>query len=153
MPWEPARPSALVVACSDGRLQAPLDDFLHHRLGIVDYDRLYAPGGPGALAVGASNFVRSDQFRREAAFLVTAHGIQDAYLIFHASSADGPADATCGDYRRRLPHYTPAEIRAQQQRDAAEIVRSGIGFGIDVRLHAYRCEVTADGRVQVVPLA
>ncbi len=97
--------------------------------------------------------MRGDWFRRECAFLINAHDIQDVYLVFHGPAADGPADATCGDYRRRLPYLTPNEIRAQQQKDAAEILRGGIGFGITVRMHPYRCEVTANGRVQFVPLA
>ena len=46
--WSEERPRVLVVACSDGRLQEAVDDFLQNHLGILDYDRLYAPGGPGA---------------------------------------------------------------------------------------------------------
>lgn len=151
--WDERRPSTLVVACSDGRLQEHTDDFLHNRLGITHYDRLFAPGGPGALAATTCNFVRADQFRRECASLIRAHDIQDVYLVFHGPAADGPADAVCGDYRRRQPYYTPGEIRAQQQKDAEEILRAGIAFDVKVRMHPYRCEVTADGRVQFVPLA
>jgi hypothetical protein len=153
MAWDESRPAALVVACSDGRLQEHTDDFLHNRLGITHYDRLFAPGGPGALASTTCNFVRSDQFRRECAFLIRAHEIDDVYLVFHGPAADGPAAATCGDYQRRQPYFTPAEVRAQQQKDADEILRSGFGLGVKVRMHPYRCEVRADGRVQFVPLA
>ena len=151
LPWREQRPSVLVVACSDGRLQGHTDDFLD-RLGITQYDRVFAPGGPGALASGVDNFMRADQFRRECAFLVEAHGIQDVYLVFHGPAADGPPEATCGDYRRRFPHDSPAQIRARQEHDAADLLRNGFSPGVKVRLHPYRCEVTADDRVQFVPL-
>lgn len=152
-PWSEERPRTLVVACSDGRVQEQTDEFLTEQLGISQYDRLFAPGGPGALAPTTSNFVRGDWFRRECAFLVRAHMVEDVFLIFHGPSADGPAHATCADYTRRFSFLTPNEIRAQQQKDAAEIIRGGIALGITVRMHPYRCEVTADRRVQFVPLA
>jgi hypothetical protein len=152
IPWSDARPAVLVVACSDGRIQAHTDDFLHNRLGISQYDRLFAPGGPGALAGTTCNFARSEAFRRECAFLIRAHQVEDIYLIFHGPAHDGPAHATCADYVRRQPYFTPGEIRAQQQKDAAEILRGNIALGMQVRMHAYRCEVTASRHVQFVPL-
>ena len=39
--WIIERPHVLVVACSDGRYQKPLDEFLREHLNIVDYDRMY----------------------------------------------------------------------------------------------------------------
>lgn len=153
IPWDSRRPAILVIACSDGRLQEHTDEFLGNRLGITHYDRLFVPGGPGALAGTTDNFVRAEQLRRECAFLIRAHAVEDVYLIFHGPAADGPAEATCADYRRRQPFSTPAEIRTQQQKDAREIVREGITFEVQVRMHPYRCEVRADGHVQFVPLA
>lgn len=151
-PWNDNRPAVLVIACSDGRMQEHTDDFLHNRLGISHYDRLFAPGGPGALAGTTDNFARSEAFRRECAFLIRAHKIEDIYLIFHGPSEDGPAHATCADYIRRQSFLTPNEIRAQQQKDAVELLRSDIALGMTVRMHAYRCEVRSDLRVQFVPL-
>jgi hypothetical protein len=151
--WDEARPKTLVVACSDGRVQEHTDEFITEHLGISHYDRLFAPGGPGALAPTTSNFVRGDWFRRECAFLIRAHQVEDIFLVFHGPSADGPAHATCADYTRRHPFLTPNEIRVQQQKDAVEIIRGGIALGTTVRMHPYRCEVTADLRVQFVPLA
>lgn len=152
MPWNDTRPAVLVIACSDGRMQEHTDDFLHNRLGISHYDRLFAPGGPGALAGTTCNFARSEAFRRECAFLIRAHEIEDIYLIFHGPAEGGPAHATCADYIRRQPYFTPAEVRVQQQKDAEEILRNDIALGVTVRMHAYRCEVTANRSVQFVPL-
>lgn len=39
--WTPARPNALVVACSDGRLQEATDAFLAREFKITRYDRFY----------------------------------------------------------------------------------------------------------------
>ena len=151
-PWSSKRPRVLVIACSDGRLQENLDEFLLDHLGIEHYDRMYAPGGPGALASSGIEYSRADQFRRECAFLAAAHQVEDVYLIFHGPSADGPPQATCADYARKLPRATPEEIRRQQERDAAEIVRNGFGWDVRPRIQAYRCEVTATGAVQFVAL-
>jgi hypothetical protein len=148
--WNPERPSALVVACSDGRLQVNLDDFLYDALGIVHYDRLYTPGGGGALAIATTQLLRSDIYRSECNFLLQAHQIDDIYLIFHGPSEDGPEESLCADYRKRMPSASAEEIRRQQQIDADQ-VRS-IDWCRPVRVHAYRCEVRSDQRVQFVRL-
>jgi hypothetical protein len=148
--WNQERPHALVIACSDGRLQENLDDFLEHGLGITHYDRLYAPGGGGALVSSGVELLRPDQFRRECRFLLAAHGIQDLYLIFHGPAEDGPEEAVCGDYRRKLPRATFAALRQRQMQDADEL--KGLDWGTAVRVHTYRCEVTGDERIQFVKL-
>jgi hypothetical protein len=97
-------------------LQENLDDFLHRGLGITHYDRLYAPGGGGALA----------------------------------TSADGPAEAVCGDYVRKMPGATAHDLREQQNKDAAILKR--LDWGAGVALHTYRCEVRGDHRIQFVAI-
>lgn len=149
-PWNRHRPHVLVVACSDGRLQQNLDEFLHRGLGIAHYDRLYAPGGGGILASGGTEILRADRFRRECAFLVTSHDIEDIVFIFHGPADDGPDDALCADYTRRLPWATAEEIRARQEQDARDVCR--LEWEKPVRTHAFRCEVTKDERVQFVRL-
>jgi len=150
-PWNPARPGVLVIACSDGRVQEPVDEFLA-TLGVTHYDRLYVPGGPGALSASGVSYARADQFRRECSFLIQAHGIEDVHLIFHGPAHDGPPEATCADYRLKLPTHTPGQIREQQRRDADEVMRGGFGWNVSPRLHPWRCEVTAAGAVQFVSL-
>lgn len=152
-PWNHARPGALVIACSDGRLQENLDDFLSGHLGITRYDRLYAPGGPGALASSGYEFLRSDAFARECQFLVEAHELEDVYLVFHGPAEDGPDDAVCADYRRLFPRHSATQIREEQEKDARGILQQGFGWKRPVRVHVYRCEVTGSGTVQFVKLA
>jgi hypothetical protein len=148
--WNSQRPQALVVACSDGRLQEHLDDFLHLGLGISHYDRLYIPGGAGALTSSGVELIRPNQFCAECRFLLEAHALQHLYLIFHGPAANGPEEALCGDYRRKLPGASAAELRTQQEVDAATLKNHP--WGAHVLAHTYRCEVRSDGRIQFVSL-
>ena len=152
--WSPTRPRARVIACSEGRLQESLDDFLQNHLCITYYDRLYAPGGPGALASSGYDLLRSDQFRRECLFLLTAHAVEEVVLIFHGGViGEGPADATCADYRRKLPGRSPSEIAEQQQRDTADLLRPLFGAHPHLTVHIYRAEVDGNTEVRFVNLA
>jgi len=149
-PWNSQCPRTLVIACSDGRLQENLDNFLHHGLGIAHYDRLYAPGGPGALAASGFDHFRAEVFRRECRFLLHAHSIQELILIFHGPAEGGPQEATCADYQRKLPGASASRIRQQQEQDANAV--KAINWGIEVQTRVFRCEVTAANTVQFVPV-
>ena len=151
-PWNRSRPHALVVACSDGRLQENLDDFLQRSLRITHYDRLYAPGGAGALTRSGSDFIRAGFYRRECLDLVRLHGIQSLILLFHGPATDGPAEAVCGDYRRKFPASSIHDIRRQQEVDARELHSAGLGWPARVETHIFRCEVGADDVVRFVAL-
>jgi hypothetical protein len=147
----------LVIACSDGRLRKAVDDFVQNHLGILDYDRLYAPGGPGALATSGFELLRSNTFRRDCTFLMEAHGVEHVILIFHgpAPGGLGPEQAACADYRRKLPSKTPDELSTQHETDTREVVRATFGRYLDTgrtRLSVYRAEVLADHRVRFVDL-
>ncbi len=152
IPWNRQRPKALVIACSDGRLQENVDEFLEASLGITHYDRLYTPGGPGAF-VGLEEMSRAYQLRKECRALVTLHGIEDIVFLFHGPSADGPEEACCGDYKRKMQGHSADEIRARQNQDAEEIIQKGLGEGVNVRMRIYRCEVGPNDSINFVPLA
>jgi len=149
--WEERRSDTLVVACSDGQFQENLDAFVCDHLGITQYDRLYVPGGAGALCSSGIEFTRAHQVRKECTFLISAHAITRAVLMFHGPLPGGPDTAVCGDYRRKLPGRSAADIRRQQEHDAREILRAGLGPGVRVELLRY--EVGADGVVRFSPLA
>jgi len=151
--WQTDRPHILIVACSDGRYQLSLDEFLSHHLGITHYDRLYAPGGPGAMASSALSYFRGEQFRQESTFLMDAHGLEEIIFIFHGPTHDeGPSDATRADYRRKKPGAGTLEIYSQQEADLQEAVRAVVKANKDLRVSAFRAEVLADLRVRFVPL-
>lgn len=157
VPWNPTRPRILVIACSDGRLQRNLDDFLEHHLGITDYDRIYIAGGPGALSSSGYDFLRGDQLRRDGAFLIEAHEIEEVVLIFHSAAAngdasDGPVECLCADYRRKFPDMTPAQVNAQQVEDYHDLKRRLFDLHPRVRVRSFRSEVMRDTRVRFVPL-
>ncbi len=152
IPWREDRPRSLVVCCADGRLQNSVDDFLR-RLGVDDYDRLYAPGGPAALADGASEYTRANVFRADLEMLFRAHGIERVILISHGAAPDGPADAGCAHYKRVMPGRSNADMAQRQIADMAEVKRYiAAGFpALDVQ--AYRAEVQAGRRVHFLAIA
>lgn len=152
MPWNPSRPHMLVIACSDGRLQEATDQFLSRALGVRHYDRLYMPGGAGALASGGPDVMRAHQFRSDCRFLVEAHQVEHLILLFHGPAMDGPPEALCADYVRRLPGAKAAEVRAQQEEDVCDLVARRAEYAGDARLALYRLEVGADGTLSVVAL-
>jgi hypothetical protein len=149
-PWNGQLPGTLVVVCSDGRFREEVDEFLHRHLAVGQYDRLYVPGGAGALATSGAEFIRADRLLTECRFLIRAHGIERVILMFHGPAVDGPVEALCGDYRRRLPTSDVAAIRRQQERDAKQIRRNGLGAGVDLEI--YRCEVMKDQAVRFVQM-
>lgn len=151
--WQKERPHILIIACSDGRYQQSLDDFLNHHLGITHYDRLFAPGGPGALAPSTFSYFRGEQFRQESAFLIDAHSLEEIIFIFHGPvDHEGPNEATCADYRRKMHSARTTEIYRQQEVDLQEAVKAVVKANKDLRMRAFRAEVRADMHVQFVPL-
>ena len=149
--WDDARPRILVVACSDGRLQENLDEFLQAR-GISHYDRLFVPGGPGALASSGYELIRHDQLRRETQFLISAHAVEELFLIFHGAAPDGPEAAACADYKRKLPGLSAAQINQAQLTDVAELLRI-FAWPVHLQVRIFRAEVGGDGRIRFKSLS
>ena len=152
MRWEPDRPRILVAACSDGRLQEATDAFLARALGVRHYDRLYLPGGGGALAASGSDFLRAEKVRQECRFLVEAHRVEHLILLFHGPGPGGPPEAICADYRRKHSWQRPDQVRAQQEADVRDLLGRRPAFAGEARLSVYRFEVTADAALEVAPL-
>lgn len=152
IPWNAERPHVLVVACSDGRLQEATDDFLARHLGIKHYDRLYVPGGAGALSPSGRDYFRAREFQQECRYLVDVHGVERLIAIFHGPASDGPAEAMCADYRRKFAWATVPELRSQQERDARELIDYRREWAGPAGVHIYRCEVGATGQLSFVTL-
>jgi hypothetical protein len=148
----PARPSALVVACSDGRLQEATDAFLAREFKITRYDRFYVPGGGGALASTGTDPVRAQQMCAECKYLVDLHAVRRVILLFHGPSADGRIEAACADYRRKLPWATLAELRASQESDAVDLIKRRREWASEAGVLLFRCEVNAAGNLMFVNL-
>lgn len=147
--WRPDLPAGLVVACSDGRHQEELDAFLR-TLGVQAYDRVYVPGGPGALATGGGEFTRAHRVRSDCLFLIEAHQLKQVFLFFHGPAPGGPEAAVCGDYQRKMSGRHASEIAHQQDADAIDLLR-GV-FPVHLSLHLYRIEVLPDASVRFVQL-
>ena len=146
--WSPERPSTLVIACSDGRLQQATDEFLGRHLQVTRYDRFYVPGGAGALASSGRDFIRAQQIRRECRYLVELHAVRHIVMLFHAPTSDGPLAAACADYRRKLPWASVTELRDRQERDAAELRENRDEWAGAAAVAIYRCEVDGRGTIR-----
>lgn len=151
--WSPDRPSTLVIACSDGRLQEATDEFLAYHLQVTRYDRFYVPGGAGALAASGRDFLRARQLRRECRYLVELHAVRHIVLLFHAPAMGGPLAAACADYRRKLPWASVAELRSRQEQDAEELRESREEWAGAAAVAIYRCEVDGRGDIAFADLA
>ncbi len=149
--WQRERPHVLVVCCSDGRLQEAIDEFLHGPLGIGDYDRVYAPGGPGALTPAGPD-LQTSQHRDDLAFLVRVHQVEELILIFHGSGPNGPDGSMCAYYSLILPDASRAEIQTRQAQDLAVVQHFLAEQKLSVKIRAFRAEVQADRRVLMVLL-
>ena len=151
--WLPDRPSTLVVACSDGRLQEATDEFLAHHLEVTRYDRFYVPGGAGALAASGRDFIRAQQIRRECRYLVELHDVRQIVLLFHGPTANGPLAAACADYRRKLPWASVAVLRHRQEQDAEELRGCRAEWAGAADVSTYRCEVDGRGDIRFADLS
>ncbi|MFL5501441.1 MAG: hypothetical protein ACJ79Q_09425 [Gemmatimonadaceae bacterium] len=150
--WTPGRPSALVVACSDGRLQEATDAFLAGEFRITRYDRFYVPGGGGALASSGTDPQRAQQMCAECKYLVDLHAVRRVIVLFHGPSAEGRIGAMCADYRRKLPWANLTELRARQEADAADLLGRRREWASEAGVLLYRCEVDATGGLAFVNL-
>jgi hypothetical protein len=152
MRWEPDRPRILVAACSDGRLQEATDAFLARALNVRQYDRLYLPGGGGALCASGADFMRAAEVRRECRFLIEAHGVEHLVLLFHGPAVGGPPASVCADYRRKHSWQRPDQVRAQQESDVRDLLGRREEFAGAARLSIYRFEVMASSELTVATL-
>jgi len=150
--WNDERPRVLVVACSDGRLQEITDEFLLRERGITRYDRLYVPGGIGALSASGRDFMRAQQLQQECKYLVQLHRVEHVIALFHGPAPDGPTDAVCADYRRKFEWATPSEIRAHQEEDAKDLLRYRHEWAANAAISIYRCEVNGQHDLGFVQL-
>lgn len=150
--WSPQRPKALVIACSDGRLQEATDAFLAREFQITRYDRFYVPGGGGALTSSGADANRATQMCAECRYLVDLHAVQRVIALFHGPAANGRIEAACADYRRKLPWAKLEQLRAQQEQDAIELIARRREWAGDAGILLYRCEVDPAGELEFVNL-
>ncbi len=150
--WTATRPNALVVACSDGRLQEATDAFLAREFQITRYDRFYVPGGGGALASSGTDVVRAQQMCAECRYLVELHAVKRVILLFHGPATSGRIEAACADYRRKLPWAPVAELRERQELDARDLLGRRREWAADAAVLLYRCEVDSAGGLTFVNL-
>jgi hypothetical protein len=113
--WRDQRPAVLVIACSDGRFEAALDEFCARALGLTGYDRFFVPGGIQILRLGSLLPKFEWAGRRFLRFLVDAHGLERVICVTHEG---------CAWYRK--PPWGPdamLDLQSRQRRDLTEVIR------------------------------
>ncbi|HEY2163044.1 MAG TPA: hypothetical protein VGH04_03600, partial [Gemmatimonadaceae bacterium] len=73
-------------------------------------------------------------------------------LLFHGPTHDGPDEAVCADYRRKLPWATPEVLSQRQARDAIELVQLRAEWAADASVTMFRCEVGKGNVIGFRPL-
>jgi len=134
--YEKTRIHAAALYCSDGRVGAHFDDFLHNGLSLPRYDRVSLPGGPACLAGHPQAHLEEQGVVDELKFLVEVHGLTRLVLIAHQA---------CAFYAARLELKEP-RLELVQRADlvrAAAFVHRVTGLNA---IDAYFARLT-DGRV------
>ena len=78
--------------------------------------------------------------------------MKQVILLFHGPASDGPDEAVCADYRRKLPWATPEVLRQRQARDAVELASLRHDWAANAAISMYRCEVGAGNAIAFRPL-
>jgi len=104
IPFAPPSIDCIVVYCCDGRFVDQIEDFLHHGLELVDFDRLVVPGGAGRL-LDASPMAKLR-------FMIHAHRLARVVLIQHED---------CGFYVRERGIGEPRQ-QSRRREDVGRVV-------------------------------
>jgi hypothetical protein len=132
VPYESSRIHAAAIYCSDGRMGAHFDDFLHHGLKLPRYDRVALPGGPGRLSPSMPKRLHERGILDGLTFLVEAHGLTRIVLISHTG---------CAFYARTLALEAGC-VDTVQRADlvrAADCIRMATGLGAIEAYFAGHC--------------
>ena len=95
----------------------------------------------GRLSASDRDVFRAQQLRGECKYLVELHQVKKIILLFHGPGVDGPSEAVCADYRRKLPWASADVLRQRQARDAVELLQHRSDWAADANVAVYRCEV------------
>ncbi len=127
LPYEAERVGAAAVYCSDGRLGAQFDDFLHNALQLPRYDRLAVPGGAACLAGHFDTWREEEAAINQLRFLIECHGLRRVLLIAHEG---------CAFYTERL-RVSRLGLLERQREDLAKAVQKVRELRRDLEVEAY----------------
>ena len=133
-PYEAERIGAAAVYCSDGRLGAQFDDFLHNALLLPRYDRLAVPGGAACLSGHFDTWREEEAAINQLRFLVECHGLRRVVLIAHEG---------CAFYTERLRVSTLGLLERQHE-DLAKAVQRVRELRRDLEVEAYFARLDGD---------
>ena len=134
VPLEENRSGVVAVFCSDGRFGEQCEDFLHHALGLPNYDRLVVPGGAACLAGYVAAYREESALVSQLEFLIEAHALHHVILIAHQD---------CGFYTSRL-RVSHINLLARQIDDLAKAAVRVRDLGRHLDVSAFFAHVDGD---------
>jgi len=78
--------------------------------------------------------------------------VKQIVLLFHGPARDGPDEAVCADYRRKLPWAAPDVLSQRQARDAIELIQLRAEWAAEASITMFRCEVGSGNVIAFRPL-
>jgi hypothetical protein len=137
---------ALVVHCSDHRLQGVLQEFLNNGLRLNgNYDVLAIPGGPQCLTLVEYLPKLSWALTKWLRFLIDAHELKRVVLIAHQD---------CGWYKHLPFHlFGSSDPRRQQEEDLRRVKHALARDFPHVRVDLYYAGWDAGDRVVIESVA
>ena len=135
-PWTNQFNNTLLIACSDGRFCAQLDNFCKEYLDVGSCDRFLAPGGIAGLQILSERFY-ADKERITPP--VAHHAIRKIICVAHAD---------CGYYRDRYPGVD--DLFPRQLEDLRTVGESLHYWFSGMEVELVYASVTQDRYVQFV---
>lgn len=138
-PWQDQYDHVLVLACSDGRYVQAIAEFIQERFDTVG-DRLYVPGGPAAVMLGAGAWFYAVQPMLK--LLCGAHGTKHIIAIGHGD---------CAAYRMKFPNEDFARLAERQLADLRKLPETLARLAPGVLVDVFFAE-PKDGSIVISPV-
>lgn len=135
--YDPARPGALAISCSDGRFAKAVNELLLCE-GHGNIDTLTLPGGVALLSYTSATHSERDAVRRALQFMFLHHDIRRVFLIGHHG---------CAYYREHLRGMSVESIERRQLEDLRDSARAVARLRPGLRLDLYFARIQGDSVV------
>ena len=106
---------ATAITCMDGRVQAPVSEWMKQQLGVDYVDTITEPGPDGILG-DKTNMTLVESIRKRVEISVQKHGSRNVAVVAHHDCAGNPVDP---------------KVHLEQVERAVELVQSW-GYGCRV---------------------
>lgn len=137
LPWVLDRPTALVIACSDGRWRPHIQDFVTNCLHLdPHFDVLQVPGGAEPLTLADRVPKDFNFFRRRLDMLMRIHRLRRIVMIAHEN---------CAWYHELAIQHGKMDLRSRQIADLRYVRTQLRDFFGGVAIETYYARLDGNG--------